>query len=203
MKSRKIITLLAAAAVTLTSATTVVANQPLQAQAASVKKSKYGFAKSFTFPTTWRGKWYSTNNLTPSPMNIQKSAFDTPWTNEHVKTVKIGKVKGTNKYPWQMSKTWKQKNADIFAKYARVTTKKMNGNKWTVVSPVDKKSTKEGYAFIVKKETVDGKNIAVLFQANPQDGKVRNQFFTSEELSKTYATYEFKDMTYSKINPRE
>ncbi|MCT6854389.1 MAG: hypothetical protein M3Z94_06865 [Lactobacillus panisapium] len=203
MKSKKIITLLAAATVTMTAATGVAATQAEQTQAASVKKSKYGFKKSFTFPTSWRGKWYSTNNLTPSPMNIQKTSFDTPWTNEHVKAVKVGKVKGTNKYPWQMTKAWKLKNAGVFAKYTRVTTKKMNGEKWIVLSPVDQKSTKKGYAFTVKTELIDGKKEPVLFQSHPQEGKVTNQFFTSEELAKKYATYEFKDMTYSKVNPRQ
>lgn len=202
MKSKKIITLLAAATVTLTAATGLAEQQVEQVQAATVKKSKYGFKKSFTFPTTWRGKWYSTNNLTPSPMNIQKTSFDTPWGNDHIKVIKVGKVLGTKKYPWQMAKAWKLKNAALFAKYARVTTKKMNGDEWIILSPVNEKSTKKGNAFTIKTELIDGKEEPVLFQSHPDDGKVTNQYFASEELAKQYAAHEFEDVVYSKVNPR-
>lgn len=202
MKSKKILTMLAAVTVALTTATPALVNQPAQVQAATVKKNKYGFNKLYTFPKTWRGKWYSTNNLTPNPMNIQKNSFDTPWANDHVKAVEVETVKGTKKYPWQMSRAWKSKNADLFAKYARVTTKTMNGDKWTIVSPVDEKSTKMGYAFTVKTEVIDGKKESVLFQSHPQVGEVTNQYFRTEELAKKYAAHEFKNMKYSKVNPR-
>lgn len=202
MKSTKIITLLAAATITSTTAIGVVVNRPQETHAASVKMSKYGFKKPFAFPKSWHSKWYSTSNLTPSPMNIHKTAFNTPWANEYVKVVKVGKVKGTKKYPWQMSAAWKLKNADVFAKYSRVTTKKMRGSKWIVLSPADEKSTKMGYAYTIKTEKLNGKKQAVLFQANPLDGKVNTQYFRSANLAEEYATHEFKNMTYTKVNLR-
>ena len=109
-------------------------SQTNHAQTAKVQKfvkkisnqTKYGFERDFKFPQSWRGKWFSNNNLTPSPMFIHKSAFNTPWANDYVKVVKTGFVKGTKKYPWQMPNGWKQSNKNELAKYMRVTTK----NKW-------------------------------------------------------------------------
>lgn len=142
----------------------ITVSQTNHAQTTKVQKSvkkisnqtKYGFKRDFKFPQSWRGKWFSNNNLTPSPMFIHKSAFNTPWANDYAKVVKTGFVKGTKKYPWQMPNGWKQSNKNELAKYMRVTIKKINGNKWIILSPVQEKSFKNGFAFTIKNEKLAG-----------------------------------------------
>ncbi|WP_338211856.1 hypothetical protein [Lactobacillus juensis] len=116
--------------------------------------------------------------------------------------MKTGFVKGTKKYPWQMPNGWKQSNKNELAKYMRVTTKKINGNKWIILSPVQEKSFKNGFAFTIKNEKLAGKNHKILFQGNQQNGLVINQCFKSKTLTNKYSAHEFKNMKYSKINPR-
>ena len=200
--SKKITALIAIASLTLSLGVPIKANEPLTVKAAQNQKSQLRLGQQFKFPKTWRGKWFSNNNLTPSPMFIHKTAFNTPWANDYVKVVKTSFVKGTRKYPWQMPNAWKQSNKDELAKYMRVTSKKINGNKWIILSPVQEKSLKNGYAFIVKKESIAGENHKVLFQGNPENGLVINQYFKSKTLTNKYSAYEFKNMKYSKINPR-
>ena len=182
-------------------------SQTNHAQTAKVQKfvkkisnqTKYGFERDFKFPQSWRGKWFSNNNLTPSPMFIHKSAFNTPWANDYVKVVKTGFVKGTKKYPWQMPNGWKQSNKNELAKYMRVTIKKINGNKWIILSPVQEKSFKNGFAFTIKNEKLAGKNHKILFQDKPQNELVINKYFKSKTLTNKYSAHEFKNMKYSKL----
>lgn len=45
------------------------------------------------------------------------------------------------------------------------------------------KNTKNGNAFTVKTEKIAGKKYKVLFQSNPEDGLVTNQFFKTKSLN--------------------
>ena len=200
--SKKITALTAIASLTLSLNLPIKSNQTQTMQAAQNPKSQFMLGQQFKFPKTWQGKWFSNNNLTPSPMFIHKSAFNTPWANDYVKVVKTGFVKGTKKYPWQMPNSWKQSNKNELAKYMRVTTRKINGNEWIILSPIQEKSFKNGFAFAIKNEKLAGKNHKILFQGNPQNGLVINQYFKSKALTNKYSAHEFKNMKYSKINPR-
>ena len=162
--SKKITALTAIASLTLSLSVPIKANEPQTVQAAQKQKSQFKLGKQFKFPKTWQGKWFSNNNLTPSPMFIHKSAFNTPWANDYVKVVKTGFVKGTKKYPWQMPNGWKQSNKNELAKYMRVTTKKINSNKWIILSPVQENSFKNGFAFTIKNEKLAGKIIKFYFK---------------------------------------
>ncbi|MDF7682451.1 hypothetical protein PT287_02805 [Lactobacillus sp. ESL0679] len=169
------------------------------------KGTKYGFKKAFVFSKDLQGKWYSNNNLTPDPLEIGKSTLVLPYTGKKAKAVVIGKVKGTNKYTWQMSGNWKLKHAKAFANVMRGSYKTIDKTKWTILSPVDEKSVTSGFAYTVKDEKIDdktGETIKVVFEARPDDGKVINQYFTSKDLANKYTATKFADMTYSDINPR-
>ena len=200
--AKKFITMFALASLAMSMTVPVGSIQPKTVQAAQITKSKYGFDKQFKFPKIWRGKWYSNNNFTPNPINIHTSAINLPLTNEYIKVIKVGMVKGTKKYPWEMSSAWQEKNQNVLAKYLRASSKKLRGSKWIVLSPVQEKTTKNGNAFTVKTEKIAGKKYKVLFQSNPEDGLVTNQFFKTKSLTDKYSAYEFKNMKYSKVNPR-
>lgn len=200
--AKKFITIFALAGLAIPMTVPLASVQPKTVQAAQTKKNKYGFGKQFRFPKTWRGKWYSNNNFTPNPMSIHASAINMPLTNDYFKVIKVGMVKGTKKYPWEMPSAWQEENQSILAKYLRVSSKKMHGSKWIILSPVQEKTIKNGNAFTVKTEKIAGKKHKVLFQSNPEDGLVTNQFFKTKSLTNKYSAYEFKNVKYNKVNPR-
>ena len=200
--AKKIITIFALAGLAIPMTVPLASVQPKTVQAKKTNKNKYGFAKQFKFPKTWRGKWYSNNNFTPNPMIIHASAINMPLTNDYFKVIKVGMVKGTKKYPWEMPSAWQEENQSVLGKYLRASSKKMHGSKWIILSPVQEKTTKNGNAFTVKTEKIAGKKHKVLFQSNPEDGLVTNQFFKTKSLTNKYSAYEFKNVKYNKVNPR-
>ena len=113
-----------AAVIALAAAGGIINRQTNQAQTVKVQKSvkkisnktKYGFKRDFKFPQSWRGKWFSNTHGHLSNMIIKQNGFNTPWTGEYVELVSAGKVKGTNKYLWQMPHSWFTKNDKIFQK---------------------------------------------------------------------------------------
>ncbi|BDR60272.1 hypothetical protein [Lactobacillus xylocopicola] len=193
MKRQKIITLLAAATITLTTVSGVAVNDGQQVQAAA-KGNKYGFIKLYTFPKSYRGTWYNTSFLSGSPITIRKTSFGASIIGNHINGYKVGKVKGTNKYPWQMSTSWQDANSDIFNKNARITEKTMHGSKWIVIGMVNKKA--QNFAFTVKTEVLNGKKQTVLFRANASNGLVTHQYFSSQALAQKYGQHQFKNVTY-------
>ena len=204
MKLRKTITWSVIVAA-LAAASGISVNQTNLVQAASTSKNakittnktKYGFKRDFKFPKSWRGKWYSNTHDKLSKMTIKKNGFITPWTGEYVELVSAGKVKGTNKYLWQMPQSWFTKHDKIFKHLGRVTTNKINNKKWTVYSPIDENNIEIGFAFRLKNEKIAGKTQKVLFEANPKTGEVIDQFFPSAKLAKKYQHYNFKGETYA------
>ena len=204
MKLRKTITWSVIVAA-LAAASGISVNQTNLVQAAntaknakiSTNKTKYGFKRDFNFPKSWRGKWYSNTHDKLSKMTIKKNGFITPWTGEYVELVSAGKVKGTNKYLWQMPQSWFTKHDKIFKHLGRVTTNKINNKKWTVYSPIDENNIEIGFAFRLKNEKIAGKTQKVLFEANPKTGEVIDQFFPSAKLAKKYQHYNFKGETYA------
>ena len=76
---------------------------------------------------------------------------------------------------------------------------KINGNKWIILSPVQEKSFKNGFAFTIKNEKLAGKNHKILFQDKPQNELVINKYFKSKTLTNKYSAHEFKNMKYSKL----
>ncbi|WEV70853.1 hypothetical protein OZY43_07925 [Lactobacillus sp. ESL0785] len=167
----------------------------------AVKNSQYGLTTPFTFTKSLQGKWYSNNNLTPDPLVINKTTFINPHTGKQIKAVIAGKVNGTNKYLWQMSNKWQSKHAKVFKNVARDSFKVMDNIKWTIISPVNEKTTANGYAFTEKDEKInDQTTIKVVFEANPTNGKVYNQYFTSKDAADKYSAVHFKDVTYTDIN---
>ena len=163
----------------------------------TVNKTKYGFKRDFNFPKSWQGKWYSNTHDKLSKMTIKKNGFITPWTGEYVELVSAGKVKGTNKYLWQMPQSWFTKHDKIFKHLGRVTTNKINNKKWSVYSPIDENNIEIGFAFRLKNEKIAGKTQKVLFEANSKTGEVIDQFFPSAKLAKKYQHYNFKGETYA------
>lgn len=203
MKLRKTLTWSVVVAA-LAAASGISVNQTNLVQAATsknaqntVNKTKYGFKRDFNFPKSWQGKWYSNTHDKLSKMTIKKNGFITPWTGEYVELVSAGKVKGTNKYLWQMPQSWFTKHDKIFKHLGRVTTNKINNKKWTVYSPVDENNIEIGFAFRLKNEKIAGKTQKVLFEANPKTGEVIDQFFPSAKLAKKYQHYYFKGETYA------
>ncbi|BDR60271.1 hypothetical protein [Lactobacillus xylocopicola] len=207
MKRKKLIPLLATV-ITLSAVGVEVsqASQASQVQAAdckkattTTKKKKYGLDKAFVFPKSYQGKWYSSSNTTIYPLNFHRSGFDAPWNNQYINVVKLGKMKGTKKYIWQMSRSWVEHNITDIDQYLRGSKEKKRGNNWIVVSPVDQKLRTRGYAYTVKNEVLDGKKQAVLFESAPGTGKVVNQFFRTEALAQKYGREKFDNMKYSSI----
>lgn len=203
MKLRKTLTWSVVVAA-LAAASGISVNQTNLVQAATskkvqntVNKTKYGFKRDFNFPKSWQGKWYSNTHDKLSKMTIKKNGFITPWTGEYVELVSAGKVKGTNKYLWQMPQSWFTKHDKIFKHLGRVTTNKINNKKWTVYSPIDENNIEIGFAFRLKNEKIAGKTQKVLFEANPKTGEVIDQFFPSAKLAKKYQHYNFKGETYA------
>ncbi len=203
MKLRKTLTWSVVVAA-LAAASGISVNQTNLVQAATskkvqntVNKTKYGFKRDFNFPKSWQGKWYSNTHDKLSKMTIKKDGFITPWTGEYVELVSAGKVKGTNKYLWQMLQSWFTKHDKIFKHLGRVTTNKINNKKWTVYSPIDENNIEIGFAFRLKNEKNAGKTQKVLFEANPKTGEVIDQFFPSAKLAKKYQHYNFKGETYA------
>ena len=203
MKLRKTLTwsvvvaaLAAASGISVNQTNLVQASTSKKAQN-TVNKTKYGFKRDFNFPKSWQGKWYSNTHDKLSKMTIKKNGFITPWTGEYVELVSAGKVKGTNKYLWQMPQSWFTKHDKIFKHLGRVTTNKINNKKWTVYSPIDENNIEIGFAFRLKNEKNAGKTQKVLFEANPKTGEVIDQFFSSPKLAKKYQHYNFKGETYA------
>ena len=204
MKLRKTITWSVIVAA-LAAASGISVNQTNLIQAASTSKNakittnktKYGFKRDFKFPKSWRGKWYSNTHDKLSKMTVKKIGFNTPWTGEYVELVSAGKVKGTNKYLWQMPQSWFTKHAKIFKHLGRVTTNKISNKKWLVFSPIDENNIEIGFAFRLKNEKIAGKTQQVIFEANPKTGEIVDQFFRSPKLAQKYQHYNFKGETYS------
>lgn len=210
MKSKKILTVLAATTIGVSTASSLIATKAQTLQAAKTKQGrrskvnkhtkavKVAFGKSYTFPDSLQGKWYSKNLLRMEPLDFHQTGLGLPSSGEYVDAVVSGKLKGTKKFPWQMSIKWQDKNKEKLAKFVRISEKKMNGNNWIIVTPVSNKTIDNSYAFTSKVEEIDGKKETVVFEGNPQAGTVINQYFRTKELSDKYDQKKFDDMTYSK-----
>ena len=196
-----------AAVIALAAAGGIINSQTNQAQTVKVQKSvkkisnktKYGFKRDFKFPQSWRGKLFSNTHGHLSNMIIKKNGFNTPWTGEYVELVSVGKVKGTNKYLWQMPHSWFTKHNKIFKNLGRVTTKNLKNKKWIVFSPIDENNIKIGYAFSLQNKKIDGKTQKVMFEANPKTGEIYDQFYRSPKLAQKYQNYHFKNETYAPV----
>ncbi|MDF7682398.1 SLAP domain-containing protein [Lactobacillus sp. ESL0679] len=169
--------------------------------------NKYGLIKKFYLPVSWNRKWFFKGK--PS-IFIGRYGYNDLETIQDISSefffYKVGKVKGTNKYPWQMSKKW------IYSKYplvaggmhyseatqiyqAKWITKL--GLKWLKVCNACTKPTKKNTMLMtVHYENINGNTTPVLFQADSY-GKINRQDFTSKSLSKKYAHHKFPDMHYS------
>ena len=205
MKLRKTLTWSVVVAA-LAAASGISVNQTNLVQAATskkaqntVNKTKYGFKRGFNFSKSWQGKWYSNTHDKLSKMTIKKNGFNTPWTGEYVELVSAGKVKGTNKYLWQMPQSWFTKHDKIFKHLGRVTTNKISNKKWIVFSPIDENNIKIGYAFSLQNKKIDGKTQKVMFEANPKTGEIYDQFYRSPKLAQKYQNYHFKNETYAPV----
>ena len=196
-----------ATVIALAAASGISVNQTNLVQAAntaknakiSTNKTKYGFKRDFKFPKSWRGKWFSNTHDKVSKMTIKKNGFNTPWTGEYVELVSAGKVKGTNKYLWQMPQSWFTKHDKIFKHLGRVTTNKISNKKWIVFSPIDENNIKIGYAFSLQNKKIAGKTQKVMFEANPKTGEIYDQFYRSPKLAQKYQNYHFKNETYAPV----
>lgn len=199
MKMRKLIAVLLTT-VSLISVGELITNQPEVVQAKQtkikIKKTKNGFTANFNFPKSWRGKWYNNSNQKLKSMEIHARGLNTPWTGEYVKLVSPTKVKGTDKYIWQMGEKWNKKHYPVIKKVSRVSTKTINKQKWTIMSPIDEKSLKMGFAFAIETRQLDGTNQKILFEANPITGEIYEQFFKSPDLAQKYSGYHFADLSY-------
>ena len=205
MKLRKTLTWSVVVAA-LAAASGISVNQTNLVQAATskkaqntVNKTKYGFKRGFNFSKSWQGKWYSNTHDKLSKMTIKKNGFITPWTGEYVELVSAGKVKGTNKYLWQMPQSWFTKHDKIFKHLGRVTTNKISNKKWIVFSPIDENNIKIGYAFSLQNKKIDGKTQKVMFEANPKTGEIYDQFYRSPKLAQKYQNYHFKNEKYAPV----
>lgn len=194
MKIRMKIVLILAA-VTLVPISSLITYQPTRVQAKQIK-TKYGFLNNFKFPSNWRGKWYSNSNQGLSNMVIYEKGFNTPWTGEYVDLVTPTKVNGINKYPWQMGGKWLSKHYNALRHVGRVSNKQINGQKWIIVSPIDEKSLKMGFAFILESRKLDGEDQEVMFEADPKTGEIYDQFLRTPELAQKYHDYYFPDLNY-------
>jgi hypothetical protein len=210
MKNKKILTVLVATTIGVATASSLVTTKAQTLQAAKInhsKKSKLNkhtkavkvaFGKSYVFPEALQGKWYSKNLLRMEPLDFHQTGLGLPSSGEYVDAVTSSKLKGTKKFPWQMSVKWQNKNKAKLAKFVRISEKKMNGDNWIIVTPISDKTINNSYAFTSKVEEIDGKKETVVFEGNPQAGTVINQYFRTKELSDKYDQKKFDDMTYSK-----
>lgn len=195
MKSKKILTLLTSIALATSSVEIVSAIVPKRVQAVyNAVGNKYGFVKPFNIPKSWRGNWYDKNGLA---QKLITNAYEL----EGIITNRIwvvGKVKGTNKYPWQIANNLYKKYPRAYIHDGRGTWKYVSGLKLIITSPVTQKSViKEGFAFTCHKEKISGETQLVYFDVNVKTGKVTSQLFRTKKLAKQYAHYKFPDMHYS------
>lgn len=197
MKKAKIYTLIAAIALALTGVATH-AVQPGQTIQAAAKGNKYGLVKRYTLPQNLRGTRY-TQASNMSPMKITKHSFSRPGAKGkklYAVVYVVGKVKGTNKYPWQMTSKFDK----YYEKAMRIEqTLKLRGLNWTVIGPVDDHAPKMAMAYTMHEENIDGQTVKVVFEAD-YTGKVVNQYFTTPELAQKYSKQKFTDMTYHNNN---
>ncbi|WEV38840.1 hypothetical protein OZX58_00780 [Lactobacillus sp. ESL0680] len=160
----------------------------------TVVGNKYGFVKPFNIPKSWRGNWYDKNGLaqklTANAYNIEGIITNRIWI--------VGKVKGTNKYPWQIADRLNKKYPRAYIHDARGTWRYVSGLNLIITSPVTEKSViKDGFAFTCHKEQVSGEVQSVYFDVNAKTGKVKDQLFKTKQLAKEYAHHKFSDMHYS------
>lgn len=199
MKNKQVISALIVAATFSSTAGAMISNPtPIQAKETTkkIQKTEYGYTDNFKFPKAWQGKWYSNNNQIIRNMEIAEKGFNTPWTGEYVELVTPTKVKGTNKYLWQMDHKWLDKHYNVLRHVGRVSTRQIQGKKWIIFSPIDEKSLKMGFAFTLETRELDGVKQQVLLQGDPKTGAIYDQFFRSPELAQKYHDYHFSDLNY-------
>ncbi|MDF7671749.1 carboxypeptidase-like regulatory domain-containing protein [Lactobacillus sp. ESL0701] len=159
---------------------------------------KHGIVKHFTVPKSWRRQWFNNGKKSIKLLKYAYNQNEITYGGFYI----IGKVKGTNKYPWQKSLTWQDKQfldgeENIISHCLQAKWKHMYGFKWMMTTGAyTKPSDKNFSAQTCHYENIDGHKILVLFRAN-HTGKVNRQDFTSKSLSKKYAHHKFPDMHYS------
>ncbi|WEV70804.1 hypothetical protein OZY43_07670 [Lactobacillus sp. ESL0785] len=197
MKHSKLMTMLAAAAVIATTgaglATTV--------QAKTVKVVKHSKTGSHSFPKKWDGKWYSSSILTPDPLVIKADSFNSLGAEETVKMTKVSDAASTGKATAQITNVKQDPSLAALNAAATGTKKKIGNTTWSIVKPAGKKTT-DDTAFTMKVEKINGKKVQVLLEAQPDTGKVYNQYFRSKKLAKKYGNRHFKNISYTEINYR-
>lgn len=156
--------------------------------------NKYGYLKKPVFPKSWKGYWGGKSNY----RYIIHEKYGDILGNCGI--AEYGYVKGTHKYPWQMSAEWKRKCTEkrLFLHAYRRTWTHHNGIKWAILgNPLSKPIQKYDFAITCRTETIKGKKYRVLFEASPISFKTTSQYFRTNRLTKKYGHHQFKDMKYS------
>lgn len=192
-----ILTLLVAA----TLASAAGASTTVQAQTVKpVKSVTQQAANTYSFPKKWRGKWYSSNILTPKPLIIKLGSYTSPKTGETVKMTSVASAPTTGKISSEIISVSQDQDPAKLAALATGANKKINHSTWSIVTPAGKDT--ESAAYSMKVEKVNGKKVQVLFEAQPDTGKVYNQYFKSKKLAKKYGNHHFKNISYTEYNYR-
>ncbi|WEV70618.1 hypothetical protein OZY43_06680 [Lactobacillus sp. ESL0785] len=197
MKHSNLLALLAVA--TLASAAGV--NTTVQAQTIKpVKSVTQKVTSTYSFPKKWRGKWYSSNILTPKPLIIKLGSYTSPKTGQTVKMTSVASAPTTGKLTSEITSVSQDQDSAKLAALATGSSKKINHITWSLVTPTSKDA--ESAAYSMKVEKLDGKKVQVLFEAQPDTGKVYNQYFKSKKLAKKYGNHHFKKISYTEYNYR-
>lgn len=164
--------------------------------------NKYGFVKKFQVPKKWRGQWYKYNNKNDfytmrlyAHGLVAKSTYD---NYVHSKGVYnplwvIGKIKGKNKYPWQMPLKWVGKNNKGYTNnYAGYWVKRSN-REWIVeTSPLTKLGEISDYRFLsLHSFKVKDKKYYALLGSGEDTEKV---YFETKKLAKKFSNYNFNNI---------
>ena len=157
-------------------------------------------AKKINIPKKWQGTWYSyyKNGLFSS---IYLYHHGISWLNTygsyHHYNPKdsysslwiFSKVKGTNKYPWQMSEKWKEKNLygnNFKNKQYKGNWKKFHGREWLMQGSNGDKYYLRALSLYHFKS--DGKTYKVLLGSGDETSNV---YFSSKKLAKKFKNYSF------------
>lgn len=160
-------------------------------------------AKKINIPKNWQGHWYAYygKNIFAS---IYLYSHGLSWLNSYGSYYHYNpkdsysslwafkKVTGTNKYPWQMSEKWKEKNLygnQLKDKQYKGSWKKYHGRKWLMQgSNGDKYYLRALCLYHFRK---NGKTYKVLLGSGDETSKV---YFSSKKLAKKFKNYSFSNI---------
>lgn len=180
--------------------TWTVDNQSSTNTVQATSGNKYGFIKKITIPKKWHGRWYhyygkksvsSMHIYTHGIADLSSYAHYYGYREEFIPLWIMGKISGTNKYPWQMSEKWKEKNNKAYSrKYAYSGKWEYRyGRKWLIQGLTNYNYNARFLSLYHFK--YNGKKYAVLLGSGDETSKT---YFKSLKLAKKFKKLNFNNI---------